>query len=166
MLWAMGMNLDMVIISHWFHILYDRWGVKTSVEGPQLGRLISMSRPVHTGSRVLSPKSFKVNTCNLNGWEYGSWDSPHHIGSWVLSSKSLGVNMCNLSDWEYRNWDLPLQMGSQVWHGCLHDNKFWRWGSGIVLRVGSSKKDRSNPTLTQVPPTYLHKLTKIRRNGN
>ena len=25
---------------------------------------------------------------------------------------------------------------SQVWHGCLHDNTFWRWGLGVVLRVG------------------------------
>ena len=24
---------------------------------------------------------------------------------------------------------------SQVWHGCLHDNTFWRRGSGLVLRV-------------------------------
>ena len=34
---------------------------------------------------------------------------------------------------------------SQVWHGCLHNNTFWRWGLGQVLRVRSSKK--LDPTL-------------------
>ena len=33
---------------------------------------------------------------------------------------------------------------SQVWHGCLHDNTFWRWGLRLVLRFGLSKKARPN----------------------
>jgi hypothetical protein len=42
-------------------------------------------------------------------------------------------------------WDLLLHTRSQVWHGCLHDDTFWRWGLGLVLRVGSSKM--LDPTL-------------------
>ena len=53
-----------------------------------------------------------------NGWEHGSWDVPLHMGSQVLSPKS------------------------QVWHGWLHGNTFWRWGLGLVLRIGLSKKLR------------------------
>jgi hypothetical protein len=29
---------------------------------------------------------------------------------------------------------------SRWWHGCLHGNTFWRWGSGLVFGVGWSKK--------------------------
>ena len=34
---------------------------------------------------------------------------------------------------------------SQLWHGCLHDDTFWRWDLGLGMQVGSSKK--LDPTL-------------------
>ena len=57
---------------------------------------------------------------------------------------------------------------SQVWLGCLHGNTFWRWGSGLVLSVGSSKlldwtlnthpvniyaQNNSEPTFMIINPT-------------
>jgi hypothetical protein len=42
-----------------------------------------------------------------------------------------------------RAWKLGLitshkvpSLKSQVWHGCLHDSTFCRWGPGLVLRGG------------------------------
>ena len=66
-----------------------------------------------------------------------------------------------------RAWKLGLTTShrvsspkSQVWHGWLHDNTFWRWGLGLVLRVKSSKK--LDPTLNPSSTNVLHKITKIR----
>ena len=42
---------------------------------------------------------------------------------------------------------------SQVWHGCLHGNTLWRWGLGLMLRVGLSKK--LDPTLYTSPVGIL-----------
>ena len=44
---------------------------------------------------------------------------------------------------------------SQVWHGCLHGNMFWRWGEGLVLRVGSSLMLK--PTLNISHENFSHK---------
>lgn len=49
---------------------------------------------------------------------------------------------------------------SHVWHGCLHDNAFWRLGSGPMSKVGSSRK--LDPTLTTIPANNLHKIIKTR----
>ena len=38
-----------------------------------------------------------------------------------------------------------VALSPQVWYGCPHENTFWRWSSGLVVRVGSSKN--LDPTL-------------------
>ena len=54
-----------------------------------------------------------------------------------------------------------LGADSRVWHGCLHGDAFWRWGLGLVLRVGLSKK--LDPTLNTTPAEYVvNKIIKIR----
>ena len=63
--------------------------------------------------------------------------------SQVLKLNSLKLNSNNLSHWEYESWDLPLHMGSQVLSlnydvDVYMATFFWRWSSGLVLRVGSS----------------------------
>ena len=39
---------------------------------------------------------------------------------------------------EVENYHFTQGPKSQVWHGCLHDSTFCRWGLRLVLRVGSN----------------------------
>ena len=52
---------------------------------------------VHMGSEVVSLKSLKVNLCNLNRWEHGSWDLPLHMGSLILSPM---YDMTHMPTWQ------------------------------------------------------------------
>ena len=77
------------------------------------------------------------------------------LGFRVLSLKSTEITLCNLNRWEHGKLGLitshgvPMCPKSQLWHGCLHGNTFWRWGLGLVLKEGLSKK--SDPTLNTSP---------------
>ena len=85
-------------------------------------------RPVHTGSKVLSPYSLEVIPCNLNHWEHGNWDLPLHMDSQVLSPKhDTNAYMATLfgdEAWDLC-WDLDraksqTQLSTQDQQVCLH----------------------------------------------
>jgi hypothetical protein len=62
------------------------------------------------GPKVLSPKSLELNPCNLNCWEYGSWDLWVHIGFQVPSPKyDMDAYMVTL--FEGGAWDLCWGFG-------------------------------------------------------
>ena len=106
-----------------------------------------------------SPSHLRSILCNLNCWEHGCWDFPLYTWSQILSVKSLEV--IPVQSQLLRAWMLGLTTShgvlspkSQVWHGCLHDDTYWRWGLGFVLRVGLSKK--LDPTLNTSLSHFLH----------
>ena len=51
---------------------------------------------------------------------------------------------------------------SQGWHECLHGNTFWKWGSRLVVKVGSNKLVFwSTQFWTQVPQILVDKVINI-----
>ena len=72
-------------------------------------------------------------------------------GSHVSSPKSQVTGGQFVQSLSLRKWKLgfiiPYMVPSfkfHVWHEWLHDNIFWRWGLGLVLRVGSSQEANPN----------------------
>ena len=62
---------------------------------------------LHTGPQV--PSHLRVNPCNLDCWEHGSWDLPLYIGSQVLSPKyNMDAYMATLIGGEA--WDLCWEL--------------------------------------------------------
>ena len=96
-------------------------------------------------------KNRKITTCNQLDLKMlgflliipksllGHWGLVH-TGSQVTWGQSVQSQAL-------RAWKLGLttshgipSLKPQVWHNCLHGNTLWRWGLGLVWRVGSSKK--------------------------
>ena len=67
------------------------------------------SRPGHTGSRVLTPKSLEVSPCNLSHWEHGSGD---FVTTHKVPSPKHDMNACTTTFFV---------------------------GDGLLLRVGSNR---------------------------
>ena len=118
---------------------------------------------VHMGSQV---QKFQftwgqfVQSLPMRTWKFGLATS--HWAQ-VLRANSHGVpNPKAQVTWHQpvqfqalSAWKLRLSTSNgvpsfvQLWHGCLQGNTFWRWGLGLVLQVGSSKK--LDPTLNPSP---------------
>ena len=99
-------------------------------------------------------------------WTWNSWpiaallhyslnqlSKPVHKGSHVTWGQFVQSQLL-------RTWKLGLTTShgipsfkSHVCHGCIHGNKFWRRGLGLILRVGLSKK--LDPTLNTKPRECL-----------
>jgi hypothetical protein len=94
----------------WVVLLSSRWPWSfEGLVGNHNKIIVHLIRAAAHGSQV----TWGQFLCNLNRWDHGSWGLPLHTKSQVLSLKS------------------------QVWHGCLHDNTFFRgevwdlcWGFG------------------------------------
>ena len=91
---------------------------------------------------------------------------------WVLTISSSRLStrvwsgLKSQLNWGQSEQSQPLRawrLGLSTWHGsqvlspkydmdCLHDNTFWRWGLGLVLRVGSTKK--LDPTFNTIPNVF------------
>ena len=74
------------------------------------------------------------------GYAHNGATLPRAYKQWVLG-------------WVLRpNSHMIPTLESQIWHGCLHDNTFWKWGLGLALWVGLSKKldPTLKPSLTNI----------------
>ena len=107
--------------------------------------------------RECNPISLKYMLCGVC---YGGWFTrgPKFQVTWVQSMQFQPL----------RAWKLGLITSHgvpsskfQLWRECPHGQIFfWRWGLGLVLWLGSSKK--LDPTLNPSPTNFLlHKITKI-----
>ena len=83
--------------------------------------------------------------------------SPKSPVTWGQSVQPQLLQIVKVGTYHFTGVPSPK---SQVWHGCLHDNTFWRSGLGLVLGVGSSKK--LDPSLNTSLAIFLHKIIKIR----
>ena len=79
----------------------------------------------------------------------------HLRANWhgVPSPKSLFNRDWYVQSPLLRAWKLGLTTSHrvpcpkcQVWHRCLYGNTFWRWGLGLVLRVGSINMENRSST--------------------
>ena len=69
---------------------------------------------------------------STNSLRVGSHFSSHSRSiCWILTIESFDIGA-------YHFTRVPSPK-SQVWHGCQRGSVLWRWGWGLVLRVGLSK---------------------------
>ena len=151
-----SLEVNMCDLSRWEHrswhlslhtgsqVLISYSSLEVTLCNPSRWEHGSWDLPFHMGPQVLRSRFTwrqSVRSQPLRAWKLG-----HAISHKVSSPESQFTWGQSMQSQPLRAWKLGLttshgvpSLKSQVWHGCLHGDTFWRWGSWLVLGVGSHK---------------------------